>query len=457
MNNVEVFLPILFKVLLAFIFMNMVINTLLLFTRRAKIYKLMALYWPSLLAVFFIVSMFQSGNLEITFAYSVSIIPATIFAMIGFEVVGRKFPLVRYALLSASAFPLSYALDKMGLPFTYVALPMSLATGIPLFHAFLCIEIFDRNKSTRLQKILGFLHLGMAIHSINFALFRMDPGAQLWGWFVSYAMYDFVAVMLPAIALEESNISENERLQKLVELKTLELNQTLKENENLLKVVLHDISSPIMTMRFFLSILKISSENEETLEKIKKSHNAIERIILQVKEIYGRKNGSKVLELKPVSLEECFNDVEFIYSEKLRHKNISLRFNNQLPKGAKVLADQVSLTHSVISNLVSNALKFSFPHSSIEISAKLSSDQTIDIEVTDQGPGIPQHVVSLILDGKETHSNLGTGGELGSGYGLSIAKSFIDNYGGKIEFQARPKDIYPHDHGTKVTLNLPLA
>lgn len=451
--TVENFMPILFKVLFAFIIINMIVNFILLLTKKLRIYKLLAIYWPIVLLVFVMQSIFQTGNLPVTLAYSVSVISMSIFAMIGFEVLGRKFPLKNYVIYYLMFYPLTFIFDRMGFSFTTIAMPFAIATATPLIHTSYYLLYADRKISTSLQKFLGGIYFLMAIHCINFALFRMDPGAQLWGWLVAYALYDCLAILLPSIALEEANITENSRLQNLVDQRTAELNKTLKENESLLKVVLHDISSPLMTMRFYLSFLKSSPENEQTIEKAKKSQSAMEKIILEVKNIYGMKNNKSRAHLKPVAIEECFNDVNFIFAQKLEKKNIALIFNNQLSPNTKVLADQTTLTHSVLSNLVSNGLKFSFPNSEIHVTASEFSN-TVVLEVKDQGPGIPERLIKSILLNEDLESSEGTQGEFGSGYGLSIVKSFVDSYGGHIEFISKHVQTHPEDHGTNIRITL---
>lgn len=451
--TVENFMPILFKVLFAFIIINMLVNFILLLTKKLRIYKLLAIYWPFVLLVFVMQSIFQTGDLAVTLAYSVSLISMSIFAMIGFEVLGRKFPLKNYALYFLAFFPVTFVLERMGFGFTVIAMPLSIATATPLLHTCYYLLFVDRRRSTRLQKFLGGIYFLMAIHCINFALFRMDPGAQLWGWLVAYALYDCLAILLPSIALEEANMTENSRLQNLVDERTAELNRTLKENESLLKVVLHDISSPLMTMRFYLSFIKTNPENEQIIEKARKSQSAMEKIILEVKNIYGMKNKKSRAHLKPVAIEDCFNEVSFIFAQKLEKKNIKLIFNNNLSPDTKVLADQTTLTHSVLSNLVSNGLKFSSPNTAIHVTASEENNCVI-LEVKDQGPGIPENLIKRVLLNEELESSQGTEGEFGSGYGLSIVKSFVDSYGGHIEFKAKYVHSDPNDHGTNIRITL---
>lgn len=449
------FMPLLFKVLMAFIFINVVLNFILLYTKQLRIYKLLVLFWPSVLFVFIFQSIFQVGNLPVTLAYSATLISLTVYAMIGFEVLKRKFPLRNYLIYYAVFYPITFALYKMGYGFTTIAMPFAIATATPMAHTFYYIWIKDRKKSTRLQKVLGLSYLVTGIHCINFALFRMEPGTQMWGWLVAYACYDALAVILPSIALEENAMSEKERLQKQVDERTKELNKSLAENENLLKVVLHDISSPLMTMKFYLSYMKPESFSQDTLEKAKRSQAAIEKIILETKNRYATKNNSRN-HLEPVGIDDCFNEVRMIFGPKLEKKNISLIFNNQLSADTKVLADQTTLTHSVLSNLVSNGLKFSSPNSVIQVTAK-EVENNIVLEVKDQGPGIPHDVLHNLNNNIQHSSSIGTGGEVGTGFGLSIVKSFVDSYGGQIEFDTKHLLTHPQEHGTNIKITLDRA
>lgn len=448
--------PLLFKLLIAFVVINIGINLFLLYTKPLRIYKLLALFWPSVLFVFIMQALFQTGTLEVLLAYSASFLSLTIYSVIGFQVLKKKFPFKKYLLLYLGLYPLTYLLYRSGFGFTTVAIPFATGTAAPLLHTFYLLCISERKKTTRLQKLLGFSYLYAAIHCVNYAIFRMEPGAQLWGWIMTYAGYDSLAVILPSIALEEANLTENDRLQNLVDERTQELNRSLQENENLLKVVLHDISSPLMSMKFYLSYLKSGSLNEDFIKKAIKSQAALEKIIIETKNRYSKRNDKERSRLHPIEIEKCLNDVRLIFGPKLEKKNISLIFNNQLSPDAKILADETSFTHSVLSNLISNGLKFSYPDSVIEVLAREHNNNII-LEVNDQGPGIPEEIILNLMNNVEHETTLGTNGEEGTGYGLSIVKSFIDSYGGQIEFISRPKETFPQTHGTKIIITFDRA
>lgn len=457
----EHFMPILFKVLFSFVGFNIIINFFLLYIKRRRIYKLLATFWPSVLFVFMMEGTFQVGSLAVTLGYSATLLSVTIISMVGFEAIGRKFPLKQYILYYLPFYPVTLLLNQLGYGFTIVAMPIAIATATPLVHSFIYINIVDKTKTTPMQKMLGLVFLMQGIHCINFALFRMEPGAQLWGWIVAYAIWDMLAILLPSIALEEANMSENDRLNQLVIDRTSELDNSLKVNEKLLSVMMHDISNPLAAMKFYLSRFKPTEINEENeLNKIKKSQKIIEDVLTNVREIYKYNLSGEhkdKISLGPVRLDECFNEVNLIFSKPLADKNVTLVFKNQLEQGIKILVDKTSFNHSVLSNLISNALKFSVPGSEIEVVAK-EEHGIVVLEVTDKGPGIPSNVVEAVMNkSKSVESSTGTSGEKGLGLGLSIVKSFVDSYGGEIVFESREQVFFPQDHGTSIRITLEKA
>src|SRR5690606_22176948 len=94
----------------------------------------------------------------------------------------------------------------------------------------------------------------------------------------------------------------------------------------------------------------------------------------------------------------------------------------------------------------------------IEITAREDAHQNVILEIKDEGPGISLEKVKDLMQKKELLSSDGTLGEKGSGFGLSIVKSFVDSYGGQIEFDAAFMYSQQSDQkGTKVRITLDRA
>jgi signal transduction histidine kinase len=120
---------------------------------------------------------------------------------------------------------------------------------------------------------------------------------------------------------------------------------------------------------------------------------------------------------------------------------------------ATFVADEISFRVSVISNLITNAIKFSNRGARIEVRCREIDGKT-RLEVRDFGPGIPLNIRDQLFstDHETTHS--GTEGESGTGFGMSLVKFYIGLYGGTIDFISKTKEESATDHGTTFVIIL---
>jgi signal transduction histidine kinase len=87
----------------------------------------------------------------------------------------------------------------------------------------------------------------------------------------------------------------------------------------------------------------------------------------------------------------------------------------------------------VLSNLVSNALKFSPPASCVTLAAEESAvDHDILLSVNDEGPGVTSEDQAHLFEPYRRLSAKPTAGESSTGLGLNIARSLVERMGGSI-------------------------
>ena len=103
---------------------------------------------------------------------------------------------------------------------------------------------------------------------------------------------------------------------------------------------------------------------------------------------------------------------------------------------ASVLGDS-DLLMQVMTNLISNAAKFSPENGAVEIAVSLT-DQTVRIAVSDLGPGIPEAFRGRIFEKFAQADSSDTRQRGGTGLGLSICKAIIERHGGEIGFESAP-------------------
>ena len=91
----------------------------------------------------------------------------------------------------------------------------------------------------------------------------------------------------------------------------------------------------------------------------------------------------------------------------------------------------------VVSNLVSNAVKYTPPKGTIEVSAA-SNDQFVIVSVKDNGIGIPLSEQPFIFDKFYRVQSEQTLGISGTGLGLSIVKSIVEKHFGRVWVESEP-------------------
>ena len=93
----------------------------------------------------------------------------------------------------------------------------------------------------------------------------------------------------------------------------------------------------------------------------------------------------------------------------------------------------------MLDNLLSNAVKFSPPGGVIGLAARFDGD-ALELDVTDQGPGIPPEERARIFDPFYQGSRHGGAGPVrGTGIGLSVVKEYVFAHGGSVEVLDSPR------------------
>ena len=97
----------------------------------------------------------------------------------------------------------------------------------------------------------------------------------------------------------------------------------------------------------------------------------------------------------------------------------------------------------VLANLVANALRYVGPAGTVRIGGRPTPDG-IELEVVDDGPGIPAELLPTVFDRFAKSSD-----SRGSGLGLAIARAIVESHGGRIVAESPPSG------GTAIRIMLP--
>lgn len=215
------------------------------------------------------------------------------------------------------------------------------------------------------------------------------------------------------------------------------------EYQRMVRVLLHDLSNPVGLIQYYVGLK--SSRPEEFEAKSAKAWDKIRFGLTKLTEIISFHREQEVqinkltrtVSLSPILLREVFIEVELMFEERLEMKGLKLNFEG--PMDIFVKAERVSFINEVMSNIISNAIKFSPPGGVITIvtnTAKENGKDIVYIHVRDEGKGFsPEQIKSFEKD-HFLESTLGTKGEKGSGFGLSLIKGYMEVYEGEMNLLA---------------------
>lgn len=216
--------------------------------------------------------------------------------------------------------------------------------------------------------------------------------------------------------------------------KNSELHINIAEKNKFLSIIAHDLRSPLSSITGLSEILleHIKDNNNNRIEEyatlIKKSSframNLLTDLMEWVRSMTGR------IEFKPRYFDMAFQieDISQIFVEIARLKSISILIES--PPVKPVYADK-DMISTILRNLISNAIKFSFPEGRIIISSKENRNELI-ISIKDSGIGMTKEHIDKIFRFDEIYSTPGTNKELGTGLGLILCKEFAEKHGGRI-------------------------
>jgi len=214
------------------------------------------------------------------------------------------------------------------------------------------------------------------------------------------------------------------------------LAETNATKDKLYSIIAHDLKSPFNSMLGFSKILDDDFEDFDKEEqkmfigdihqKIQDIYNLLENLLQWA----NSQKGSIAFAPHKIDLFVLANATCTILNQSALDKSINLR--NHIPKNIYIKAD-VNMISTIIRNLVSNAIKYTYVGGEVLIEARLAKDDKfVEIEIKDNGIGISDDIKSKLFNITENISTQGTEKETGTGLGLLLCKEFVEKHQGKI-------------------------
>lgn len=229
-------------------------------------------------------------------------------------------------------------------------------------------------------------------------------------------------------------------LQRELSQKNRDLERLNAQKNQLLGMVAHDLRNPLAVIIDYCDFLastageRLNPSEAEYLQEIHNSSRFMLAMVGDLLDLSAVESGRLNLDLHAVEIEPLARRVIALARPQAERKGIVLEMTceDSLPP---VLVDEFKV-QQVLTNLVSNAIKFSSPGTQTRVRLR-RCDEGACVEVQDQGPGIPPDEVSKLFKPYSRTSVRTTGGESSTGLGLAICRRIVEGHGGQIMVESQ--------------------
>ncbi len=222
--------------------------------------------------------------------------------------------------------------------------------------------------------------------------------------------------------------------------------------DRLFSIISHDLRGPIASFETTPKMLKSyltknqPEKMEELVDHIDRSARNLNRLLDNLLNWSLSQKDELVIHIEKLSIKPIIEEIIEVFNDAAALKSITIQSTIE---EQWVMADRNTFS-TVVRNLISNAVKFSRPGTSIIIDHRVN-DNWIELKITDQGVGMTEEQLAKLFLIDKTKVRSGTANEKGTGLGMVLIKEFIEINKGQIMVESMP------DHGTVFYMSLPLA
>lgn len=209
-----------------------------------------------------------------------------------------------------------------------------------------------------------------------------------------------------------------------------------KLKNEFISVISHELRTPLTSIRGALGLLsgdifeKNSDKPLQLIEIAKNNCDRLARLINDILDIEKMNAGKMEYKFETINIKELINDV-ILTNESLAQSK-SLKIKAELANDIYIQGDRDRLIQ-VLTNLISNAVHYSPEKEEITVKLKKNSSH-VRVSVVDKGPGVAEEFRSKIFQAFSQADSSNTRKQGGTGLGLNICKTIIDQHDGNINF-----------------------
>jgi signal transduction histidine kinase len=214
-------------------------------------------------------------------------------------------------------------------------------------------------------------------------------------------------------------------------------------------LVLLEIRTPLACVIGTCSLLRytpLSKEQGDLLNTIRVCSQQLFTLTNNILDLSKIEESKLLLESRPVYLERTLTDVVDIFVPDLVRKNVDIAINILYPEVPETIISDESRLKQILTNILSNAIKYTRDGSTISIYVKKVGSECalntcpakLQFEITDEGPGIPDTIPQSQLFDTFVQLDASTFRKYGgSGLGLTISKKLVNLLNGEIWYESK--------------------
>jgi signal transduction histidine kinase len=216
----------------------------------------------------------------------------------------------------------------------------------------------------------------------------------------------------------------------------IQLQNIDSHRRELLTHLSHDLRTPLASLQGYLETIELkgnqltAEQHQQFFSVAVKNANHLKRLVDQIFELAHLEGGQVKLNLETFPLGELLHDIVAKFSLKAEQKQLSLAVDsNDLE--FEVISD-IEKLERVLSNLIENAIRHSSSGGTIILKTQVKNDNTIKLQVADNGTGIETSDLSQIFEARYRASNAVDDSRQHNGLGLAISQKLMKLLNSKL-------------------------
>lgn len=233
--------------------------------------------------------------------------------------------------------------------------------------------------------------------------------------------------------------------------------QVESAKDRFLSVAAHQLRTPLSGMRWHMEMIlggdigEVSPEVKETIGKIHENTVRMVGLINDLLNVALLDAGQSPESLESIGVSDVLSEIFEELKPLAEKSRVSLNLSLAGKSDTWRIRSFPRRLHEVFENLIHNAVKYSRPDSKVSVSLDAGEKGHGIISVQDEGIGIPKTERDKIFGKFFRASNALRWKTEGSGLGLAVVKSFVEEMGGTVSFESE------EGKGTTFIVDLPLA